>query len=114
MVDAVVFALLSRLAVTRYNTGPALCYLARMRSTAAVPVRERVRQHRERQRNGIVVAPVHVDENTIGTLIKLHWLAERDADNATKIAAAVSAMIADASSRFMRMMLADRSLRWKQ
>jgi len=55
-----------------------------------------------------------VDENTIGTLIKLHWLAERDADDTTKIAAAVSAMIADASSRFMRMMPPDRSLRWKQ
>jgi hypothetical protein len=112
--DAVVFALLSRLAVTRYIIGPTSCYLARMRSAAPVSVRERVRQHRERQRNGIVVAPVLVDENTIGTLIRLHWLAERDADDATKIAAAVSAMIADASSRFLRMMPPDRSLRWKQ
>ena len=114
MADAVVFAVLSRLVVTRYSVSPGLCYLARMRSAAPIPVRERVRQHRERQRNGIVVAPVHVDENTIGTLIKLHWLAERDADDTTKIAAAVSAMIADASSRFMRMMPPDRSLRWKQ
>jgi hypothetical protein len=85
-----------------------------MRSTAPVSVNERVRRHRERQRNGIVVAPVHVDENTISTLIRLHWLAERDAADTSKIATAVSAMIADASSRFMRLMLADRSLRWKQ
>jgi hypothetical protein len=101
-------------AVTRYIIGLALCYVAGMRNAAPIPVSERVRRHRERRRNGILVAPVCVDENTLSTLIRLHWLAERDADNTTKIAAAVSAMIADASSRFMRLMLADRSLRWKQ
>jgi hypothetical protein len=85
-----------------------------MRSAAPIPVRERVRQHRWRQRNGIVLAQVHVNEATIDVLVRLHWLAERDADDATKIAAAVSNMISDASTRFMRMIPPDRSLRWKQ
>jgi hypothetical protein len=85
-----------------------------MRNAAPIPVNERVRRHRERQRNGIVVAPVHVDENTIGVLIRLHWLAERDAGDTRKVATAVSAMIADASSRFMQLMSPARSLRWHQ
>jgi hypothetical protein len=84
-----------------------------MRSTAPIPVNERVRRHRERQRAGIVVAPVHVDENTLSVLVRLGWLAERDSDNTTKIATAVSAMITDASSRFLQM-LSQKGLRWKQ
>jgi len=90
-----------------------LCYLACMRSAAPISVKERVRRHRERQRNGIVVAPVHVDENTIDVLVRLHWLAERDSADTGKIATAVSAMIADASSRFMRL-LSEKGPRWKQ
>jgi hypothetical protein len=84
-----------------------------MRSAVPTPVRERVRQHRERQRNGVVVAPVHVDENTINVLIRLHWLSERDSTNTRKVAAAVSAMIADASSRFMRF-APESGPRWRQ
>ena len=84
-----------------------------MRSAAPISVKERVRRHRERQRNGIVVAPVHVDENTIDVLVRLHWLAERDSADTGKIATAVSAMIADASSRFLQL-LSEKSLRWKQ
>jgi hypothetical protein len=84
-----------------------------MRNAAPIPVNERVRRHRERQRNGIVVAPVHVDENTISVLIRLHWLTERDSTDTRKVAQAVSAMIADASSRFLQI-LSEKSLRWKQ
>jgi hypothetical protein len=84
-----------------------------MRNAAPIPVNERVRQHRARQRNGVVVAPVLVNEDTISVLIRLHWLSERDSTNTRKVAAAVSAMIADASSRFMRLVL-ESGPRWRQ
>jgi hypothetical protein len=84
-----------------------------MRNAAPIPVNERVRQHRERRRHGVLVAPVCVDENTLNVLIRLHWLTERDSTDTKKIAAAVSAMIADASSRFL-WVLSQKGPRWCQ
>jgi hypothetical protein len=62
-----------------------------------------MRRHRERQRNGVIVTPVAVNEDVIDVLIRLNWLRERDADDRAAIAKAVTAMISDASARFLRL-----------
>ena len=59
--------------------------------------RERQRRRRQRVRAHKIVAPVELGCDELDLLVKLHWLADRDADNPQRVASAILRALADAA-----------------
>ena len=59
--------------------------------------RDRQRRRRQRERDGKIVAPVELGCDELDLLCRLHWLADRDADNPQAIASAILRALADAA-----------------
>jgi hypothetical protein len=62
--------------------------------------REAARRYRQRQREGKGVYPVEGDAAIITMLVRTRWLAECDAHDRRKVAAAMGRMMKDAAKRF--------------
>lgn len=56
---------------------------------------QRQRRLRQRQRDGMVVAPVLVGLPLVETLIALRWLDERESEDRTAIGSAIGAMLGE-------------------
>jgi hypothetical protein len=59
--------------------------------------RARQQRHRQLVRDGKILVRIEIDGPKLDLLIKLHWLRERDSDNAGKIGAAIEAMLSEAA-----------------
>jgi hypothetical protein len=60
----------------------------------------RQRRYRARLKSGTMPVTVEIDATIVNMLIATEWLAERDAGDRLKIAAALTAMIADTAGKF--------------
>lgn len=68
------------------------------RARAAASARQR--RYRARLRAGAMPIMIEIGAATITMLIATEWLAERDAGDRAKIAAALTGMIADTAAKF--------------
>jgi len=63
---------------------------------------ERQRRLRQRQRDGVVVAPVEVGPDLVEALIDLKWLSPMVSDNRQAIGDAVGRMLAELATSWRR------------
>jgi hypothetical protein len=59
----------------------------------------RDRRHRQRMRDGRTVVGVEIDARVLELLVRLRWLAERDAADRGAVGQAIAAMLQDAARR---------------
>jgi hypothetical protein len=61
----------------------------------------RQRRYRARLKSGTMPITIEIDAAIVTMLVESNWLAERDAGDRLKIAAALTAMIADTAAKFL-------------